>query len=79
MPSACAQFPHEIVYQPSSMLKERYVNLQRATIMPRGGHFAALEEPELLANDVFASIDEFERIHEKAQMKDEKSNELWAL
>jgi len=27
-------------------------NLVRWTEMPRGGHFAAMEEPELLAEDV---------------------------
>jgi len=29
-------------------------NLQRYTVMPRGGHFAALEEPELLVEDICA-------------------------
>jgi len=33
---------------------ERYFNVQRWTEMPRGGHFAALEEPELLAADLRA-------------------------
>jgi pimeloyl-ACP methyl ester carboxylesterase len=28
------------------------MNLVRWTEMPRGGHFAALEEPDLLVNDV---------------------------
>jgi pimeloyl-ACP methyl ester carboxylesterase len=29
-------------------------NLTRWTVMPRGGHFAAMEQPELLADDVRA-------------------------
>ena len=29
-------------------------NIQRWTEMPRGGHFAALEEPDALAEDVAA-------------------------
>jgi microsomal epoxide hydrolase len=29
-------------------------NVQRWTVMPRGGHFAALEEPDLLLDDVRA-------------------------
>ncbi len=33
---------------------ERRVNVQRFTQMPRGGHFAAWEEPELLAQDLTA-------------------------
>jgi pimeloyl-ACP methyl ester carboxylesterase len=34
--------------------------LQRYTSMPRGGHFAAFEEPELLADEIaafFATIE----------------------
>ncbi|NLH69184.1 MAG: hypothetical protein GX454_03230 [Brooklawnia sp.] len=33
-------------------LAERYFAVERFTIMPRGGHFAALEEPESLAEDL---------------------------
>jgi len=33
---------------------ERLYNVQRWTSMPRGGHFAAREEPELLARDIAA-------------------------
>ena len=29
--------------------------------MPRGGHFAALEEPELLAKDVFSFVEKLEQ------------------
>ena len=31
---------------------ERVYDVRRWTVMPRGGHFAALEEPELLAQDI---------------------------
>jgi pimeloyl-ACP methyl ester carboxylesterase len=33
---------------------ERLYNVQRWTPMPRGGHFPATEEPELLARDIAA-------------------------
>jgi hypothetical protein len=33
-------------------LAERTLNVQRWTEMPRGGHFAALEEPELRVQDI---------------------------
>lgn len=65
VPSACTQFPHEIMEQTPDQLRTRFVNLLRVTKMPRGGHFAALEEPELLANDVWVSIDEMEKWNEK--------------
>ena len=31
---------------------ERFSNVRRWTEMPHGGQFAALEEPDLLANDI---------------------------
>lgn len=66
VPSACAQFPHEIVYYPEVLLQERFHNLQQVTRMPRGGHFAALEEPELLSNDVWSFISKVESIHKSS-------------
>jgi len=51
VPTACALFPKEITTPPRAWVAARY-NLVRWTVMPRGGHFAALEQPELLVNDV---------------------------
>jgi pimeloyl-ACP methyl ester carboxylesterase len=51
VPTAYADFPAEILPAPRSWL-ERVYRLERYTKMPRGGHFAALEEPELLVQDV---------------------------
>ena len=51
VPTACAVFPKEIVAPPRRWLESRY-NLTRYTVMPRGGHFAALEEPQLLVDDI---------------------------
>ena len=31
---------------------ERIFNIKQWTNMPKGGHFAALEEPDLLADDI---------------------------
>ena len=31
---------------------EAFANIQQWTVMKKGGHFAAKEEPEALANDV---------------------------
>ena len=38
---------------------ERVANIQRWTRMPAGGHFAAPEEPDLVANDVADFFDQF--------------------
>ena len=53
VPTACALFPKEISVPPRKWVEARY-NLVRWTVMPRGGHFAALEQPELLIDDVRA-------------------------
>lgn len=53
VPCAVALFPKEID-QPPREWAERSYNVQRWTRMPRGGHFPALEEPELLAQDLRA-------------------------
>ena len=52
MPFACAVFPKELLgIAPRRFIEAQY-NLVRYTLMPRGGHFAALEQPDLLVNDV---------------------------
>ena len=51
VPTACALFPKEITVPARRWVEARY-NLVQWTDMPRGGHFAAMEEPELLVDDV---------------------------
>jgi epoxide hydrolase len=52
-PTACAVFPKEISIAPRRWVEAQY-NVTRWTEMPRGGHFAAMEEPELLVDDIRA-------------------------
>jgi len=54
VPTAAAVFPKEFLLWPPRSYCERLYNVVRWTEMPRGGHFAALEEPELLIEDVRA-------------------------
>lgn len=51
VPAAFALFPKDISRPPREWAA-RFFNVQRWTDMPRGGHFAALEEPELLVDDI---------------------------
>ena len=51
VPTGCAIFPAEIRRPPRSWV-ERHFNVKSWTAMPAGGHFAALEEPELLVEDI---------------------------
>lgn len=52
VPVGLALFPKDGSGFPPRSLAERTLNVQRYVEMPRGGHFAALEEPELYAEDV---------------------------
>jgi epoxide hydrolase len=53
VPTAGAIFPKEIYLTPRLWAEQSY-NIVRWTEMPQGGHFAALEEPELLLADIRA-------------------------
>jgi pimeloyl-ACP methyl ester carboxylesterase len=53
VPTAVAVFPKEIATPPRNRAAQAY-NLKRWTVMPRGGHFAAMEEPVALAQDIRA-------------------------
>ena len=51
VPTGLALFPKDLVAAPREVAENLY-NVQRWTDMPRGGHFAAFEEPELLVNEL---------------------------
>jgi microsomal epoxide hydrolase len=51
VPTAYAAFPREILHPPRAWA-ERVYDLRRWTAMRAGGHFAALEEPDALVEDI---------------------------
>ncbi len=53
VPTGCALFPKEL-FQAPKVWAERQYNVTRWSRFERGGHFAALEEPELLVDDIRA-------------------------
>ena len=54
VPTAVAAFPDPVFAPPPRSLAQRTYNVIRWTDMPRGGHFAALEQPKLLVDDLQA-------------------------
>lgn len=50
-PTGIAVFPRELSHVPRSVA-ETHANLVHWTRMPRGGHFAPMEEPHLLVQDI---------------------------
>jgi len=51
-PMGYAAFPREILSPPRSIAAKVYTDIRRWTDMPRGGHFAAMEEPAALAHEI---------------------------
>jgi pimeloyl-ACP methyl ester carboxylesterase len=54
VPVGYAEFPREILHPPRSIAAQTFSDLRRWSVMPRGGHFAAMEQPEALAGEVRA-------------------------
>lgn len=51
VPCAVARFPREAPFPPRAWVERGY-RIERWSEMPRGGHFAALEQPDALAADL---------------------------
>lgn len=52
VPTGFACFPNELMHTPRLWVKQKYRKLVTFTPMDRGGHFAAMEEPQLMAEDI---------------------------
>lgn len=53
VPTGIAAFPADILLPPKEWAM-RNLNITRFTTIPSGGHFTAMEEPELLAEEIRA-------------------------
>lgn len=76
--SACALYPHELLYRPESILKEQYTNLIQFTHHPRGGHFAAFEEPDIFSDDVWSFVHKREQLlieEQRQKLKKQKEEQ----
>lgn len=58
VPTGYAAFPREILRPPRVLAAKTYTDIRRWTVMPKGGHFAALEQPEGLAREIHAFFSE---------------------
>ncbi len=52
VPTGYAAFPREILQPPREAAQRQFTDIRRWTVMPRGGHFAAWEQPEALAGEI---------------------------
>nr|AMR44689.1 juvenile hormone epoxide hydrolase [Mylabris cichorii] len=62
IPAAYARFSHEIIYTPRCLLEEKFKKLLHESDY-EGGHFAAFECPNILANDIYEAVARFERYY----------------
>jgi microsomal epoxide hydrolase len=54
VPTGYAQFPREILRPPRATAARVFTDIRRWSVMPKGGHFAAWEQPEALAAEIRA-------------------------
>lgn len=52
VPTGYCEFPREMVRPPRSLASRTYTDIRRWSVMPRGGHFAAMEQPDVLAAEI---------------------------
>jgi pimeloyl-ACP methyl ester carboxylesterase len=52
IPVGYCQFPKEIIRPPRSVAERVYTDIRRWTVMQRGGHFAAMEQTDALADEI---------------------------
>ena len=52
VPTGYAAFPKEIIVPPRSVAEKTYTDIRRWTVMKKGGHFAAMEQPAALAEEI---------------------------
>jgi pimeloyl-ACP methyl ester carboxylesterase len=56
IPVGFTQFPDEIFRAPRSWVEQGYSNVVYFNKAPKGGHFAAWEEPEVFTNEIRAAF-----------------------
>jgi len=54
VPTGYVEFPKEILRPPRSVASRVYTDIRRWSVMDKGGHFAALEQPQALAQEIRA-------------------------
>lgn len=56
VPIGCARFKNDLLHSLDWQLKESFLNLVQSTYHTVGGHFIALERPDVLYNDFISFI-----------------------
>eukprot|EP00914_Ancora_sagittata_P001373 GHVO01003604.1.p1 GENE.GHVO01003604.1~~GHVO01003604.1.p1 ORF type:complete len:458 (-),score=46.09 GHVO01003604.1:17-1390(-) len=67
-PVGLAAFKHELYNSPIFLMKNKFPNVVQHSVLPHGGHFAALQVPEVLARDFFSFV---KKINQRKSGKNE--------
>ncbi|XP_063834181.1 juvenile hormone epoxide hydrolase-like [Ostrinia nubilalis] len=59
VPTWGLKFKNELMFHPDSVLHWKYTNYVRSTMVDGGGHFGALQYPQILADDVYEAVSVF--------------------
>ncbi|XP_046864647.1 epoxide hydrolase 1-like [Xenia sp. Carnegie-2017] len=69
VPTAVINFAEDIFVSPPTWAKNTFPNIVQLTDFPRGGHFGALQEPEVFADDIWTFIKKVETNKNEKKMK----------
>ncbi|XP_059619429.1 juvenile hormone epoxide hydrolase 2-like [Phlebotomus argentipes] len=69
VPTGCARFQHDLSHSIDWVLKDKYPNLVHSTYHEQGGHFAAMEVPDVVYKDLLEFL-------QKAQNQGKVKSEL---
>ncbi len=58
VPTGYVEFPKEIIRPPRALAEKTYSDIRRWTVEKKGGHFAAMEQPLVLAREIRAFFEE---------------------
>ncbi len=59
VPTACSIFPHELIQPSRRWAEQRFKNIHYWNQRERGGHFAAMEQPEIFVEEVRSGLRSF--------------------
>ena len=66
VPTGFAVFPNEDMNMPKTLATNKFTNIVQYTWdLPIGGHFPALQEPKLLAEDIFNFVSKVQTLQGK--------------
>ncbi|KAK6628634.1 hypothetical protein RUM43_002449 [Polyplax serrata] len=69
VPTACARFHNDLLWQPESFLREQFINLIHVSDFEDIGHFSAFEAPKEYNHDVWTAVQKIENYHREAATK----------